>query len=95
MIKRIVKLTVLPEEIENFKDFFINTKATILSFGCRHVECLQSTIAPQIFFTYSHWDSEEALDNYRQSKAFAMIWKHTKSVLAERAEAWSTIDVNA
>lgn len=94
MIKRIVKLTVLPNEIENFKSFFIKSKPIILSFGCHHVECLQSTVDSQIFFTYSHWDSEEALDIYRHSEAFAIIWKKTKSSLSERAEAWSTLDVN-
>jgi len=93
MIKRIVKLHIRPEEVNSFRDLFIQSKSTILSFDCHHVECLQSVDDPSIFFTYSHWKSVEALNEYRHSEEFAEIWKSTKVLFGERAMAWSTVEI--
>ena len=95
MIKRIVKLKIKPEEQEVFKSLFLKSKAIILSFDCRHVECLQSLDEPSTFFTYSHWDSVDALNEYRNSDDFALIWKNTKALFADRAQAWSTVEVDS
>ena len=93
MIKRIVKLRIKIEEQESFKSLFLESKSIILSFDCYHVECLQDINDPTTFFTYSHWKSVEALDMYRHSKEFATIWKSTKALFGDRAEAWSTEEV--
>lgn len=93
MIKRIVKLHIRQEEQETFRGFFLKSKSIILSFDCHHVECLQSIDDPKIFFTYSHWKSVKALDEYRHSDEFAAIWKNTKALFGDRAEAWSTEEV--
>lgn len=93
MIKRIVKLHIRQEEQETFKAFFLQSRSTILSFNCHHVECLQAIDEPNTFFTYSHWASVEALNEYRHSDEFAAIWKNTKALFGDRAEAWSTVDV--
>ena len=93
MIKRVVKLTIKNEEIDTFKALFLESKSIILSFDCSYVECLQSQHNPCIFFTYSHWKSEEALDEYRHSGQFASIWKSTKALFEAKAEAWSTQEV--
>ena len=93
MIKRIVKLSIRHEEQEVFKALFLQSKSIILTFNCHHVECLQVIDDPTIFFTYSHWKSVEALDEYRLSDEFAVIWKRTKALFGDRAEAWSTEEV--
>lgn len=90
MIKRIVKLTIKEDEIQTFKALFSESKSTILSFKCLYVECLQVQSDPSIFFTYSHWESEDALNEYRYSDEFASIWSKTKVLFAAKAEAWST-----
>ena len=93
MIKRIVKLHIRLEEQETFKVFFLQSRSTILSFDCHHVECLQAMDDPNTFFTYSQWASVEALNEYRNSDEFATIWKKTKALFGDRAEAWSTEEV--
>jgi len=94
MIKRIVKLQIRPEEVDIFKSLFKQSKLIILSFDCYHVECLQSIDDPSIFFTYSHWQSVDSLNVYRHSHEFAQIWKNTKALFGDRAQAWSTREVN-
>ena len=93
MIKRIVKLTIKEEEIDTFKALFLASKSTILSFNCSFLECLQAKDNPSIFFTYSHWETIDALNRYRHSVEFEKIWKSTKVLFAAKAEAWSTQEV--
>lgn len=90
MINRIVKLTIKEEEIDTFKALFLESKSIIMSFNCSYVECLQNKDDPSIFFTYSHWESIDALNQYRYSEDFAGIWEKTKVLFAAKAEAWST-----
>lgn len=91
MIVRIVKLTFRAEEIEAFKDIFEDSKEAIRSFeGNEHLECLQSKNDPRIFFTYSHWKDEAALENYRHSPLFEKTWAKTKALFDDKPEAWST-----
>jgi len=90
MIVRIVKLTFRTEEIEAFKSIFETSKKSIRKFdGIAHLECLQSKNDPRIFFTYSHWQDETALENYRHSPLFKDTWAKTKALFAEKPEAWS------
>lgn len=91
MIKRIVKMTFRPESVAKFKDeVFERSKAAIRAFpGCRHMELLADTSHPNILFTLSIWDSEAALQAYRDSELFKNTWAATKALFAERAEAWS------
>ena len=45
---------------------------------------------PNLFFTYSHWENETALNNYRDSDLFQSIWPTIKPWFSQKAEAWST-----
>jgi heme-degrading monooxygenase HmoA len=47
-----------------------------------------------VLFTFSIWDSEAALENYRQSDLFRDTWAKTKALFAEKAEAWSMVMMN-
>jgi heme-degrading monooxygenase HmoA len=55
-----------------------------------HLELLNGTDQPEVFFTYSHWESVEALENYRHSELFRTTWTKAKPLFAAKAEAWST-----
>lgn len=92
MIIRVVKMVFIDDEVENFVALFDHKKETIRSFeGCSHVELWADQERPGLMFTYSHWDSPEALENYRNSDFFRSTWKATKAMFAEKAEAWSLI----
>lgn len=90
MIKRIVKLTFKPENVENFKEIFRESRYKIVqSKGCHSVEVLQGINEPNIFFTFSIWDSEADLNLYRHSELFQRTWQKTKVLFLEKPEAWS------
>jgi len=90
MIHRLVKLSIAPEHCETFLEFFDGRKSKIESFsGCHHVELWRDVSDEHIFFTYSHWESEDALDAYRKSDFFAETWQKTKSLFSGKPEAWS------
>lgn len=94
MIKRIVKLTFDPDKTEDFLAIFEEMKWQIRGFeGCRHLELWRSRSEPNVFFTYSLWDTESHLDAYRQSELFQGTWRRTKALFAARPEAWSVEEV--
>lgn len=91
MITRLVKMTLQPEKVTEFLSFFDQIKHQINTFnGCQGVKLLQDKNNPNILFTYSLWNSEKDLNNYRDSELFAMVWPNTKKFFADKAEAWST-----
>ena len=90
MIIRIVKMTFKQEEIASFKLLFEERKLLIRNFeGCTHLELWQDKTHSNIFFTYSWWDSEEHLNNYRTSHFFDDTWMLTKQKFAAKPEAWT------
>lgn len=90
MIIRIVKMTFMPEKVNEFLAVFHSSKLLIRNFeGCSHLELLNDINAPNVFFTYSYRQSEEALNNYRNSELFAGVWSKTKVLFAAKTEAWS------
>lgn len=71
MIKRIVKMRFRADEVGTFINIFENNRLKIAAFkGCQSVELLCDKKVPEIFFTYSLWESEENLEEYRQSELF-------------------------
>lgn len=79
-----------PEKVGTFLDNFEASKAQIRAFdGCEHLELLQDSERPEVFFTYSHWRDEEALKTYRSSELFKRTWAKTKVLFKEKPEAWS------
>ena len=90
MLIRIVKLTFKSENIVKFEHIFKETKQYIQGFeGCISLELLQDKINPNVFFTYSHWASEEHLNKYRNSDFFNSVWSKTKVLFDAKPEAWS------
>ncbi len=94
MITRIVKLTINPAQKEDFIAVFKTNKHHILAQkGNLDVELLQDKKYPNLFFTYSHWESESDLNLYRKTEVFNKIWKETKSKFCSQPEAWSTYKI--
>ncbi len=92
MITRIVKLTIDPNKVDEFKRLFVENKALIASFeGCMHLEILHDVEQPHVYFTYSKWQNVEAIEKYRQSELFNGIWSQVKPLFIGKPEAWSLI----
>ena len=90
MIVRVVKMNFVPELVPVFLALFEERKAQIRGFdGCLHLELWRESSTENIYFTYSHWQDEAALNHYRFSEFFKDTWGRTKVLFAEKAEAWS------
>lgn len=90
MIIRVVKMVFRQEEVDAFKSLFEERKSLIRGFeGCTHLELWQDKGQPQVFFTYSWWDSEAHLNHYRSSRFFDDTWALTKQKFAAKPEAWT------
>lgn len=90
MIIRIVKMTFAPEKVNDFLVVFNESKQLIRNMsGCTHLELLNDIHFPNVFFTYSYWDSENDLNTYRESKVFSEVWSKTKVLFSAKPEAWS------
>ena len=90
MIIRIVKMTFREDSSETFKNFTSTIKDTIKSFdGCSHLDIYRDINNPNIFFSYSYWDSEIHLNEYRNSDFFKKTWAKTKQWFDDKPEAWS------
>jgi quinol monooxygenase YgiN len=90
MITRIVKLEFEPEKIQEFLDFFELVKHKVNSFpGCKGMQLMRDKSNGCIVFTYSIWESEADLENYRTSETFSNIWPKIKVWFADKPEAWT------
>ena len=79
MFIRIVKLSIAPERLPEFLETFDQSKEKIRNFpGNTFLELYQDKDNPSIFFTYSIWQNADALENYRQSELFSIVWGKTK-----------------
>ena len=79
-----------PSKIEEFLINFETVKNKIRNFeGCTFLELYRDQNNTNIFFTYSYWDCEADLNNYRHSNLFKGIWAETKSKFNAKPEAWS------
>ena len=96
MIIRVVKMEFEESRIGDFLHIFASSKDRIKSFsGCMHLKLLQDESDPGVFFTYSHWLSNEHLENYRKSDLFKVVWGDTKKLFRSSPEARSLSDRTA
>lgn len=90
MLIRIVRMTFQPERVKDFLVIFENSKDKIKDFeGCLHLELLKDFHDDNIFSTYSCWENEEVLNNYRGSEVFKNIWPETKDLFSEKPNVFS------
>ncbi len=80
-----------PEEIKAFQALFNAHKEAIRKVeGCLRLELLQDVNSPEVFFTYSWWEDEKYLLEYKNSELFGVVWPATKALFAEKPEAWTS-----
>ena len=90
MFVRIVKMSFHEENIPKFLENFELMKEKIRNAeGNRLLELYQDKNNPEIFFTYSYWETETDLENYRNSELFYDVWQFTKKLFNDKPEAWS------
>ncbi|MCH9822867.1 MAG: antibiotic biosynthesis monooxygenase [Bacteroidetes bacterium] len=90
MITRIVKMTFKPDSVEDFQALFDKHKQEIAQQpGCKKLSLLRDINNPTVFMTYSWWESQEDLNNYRHSDTFGIVWPVTKALFSEKPDAWS------
>lgn len=78
------------DKVDAFLDNFEEVKQNIRNFpGNRFLELYRDKNDPTIFFTYSYWETEADLENYRKSELFIEVWAFTKQLFRQKAEAWS------
>lgn len=83
-------MTFLEEKVDSFLENFDRNKEKIRAFeGCQHLELLQQTDQPNVYFTYSYWNSEQDLNSYRNSPLFKEVWAFTKTLFSDKPAAWS------
>jgi len=89
-ITRIVKMSFQQDYAEEFEIFFTKIQNQVASQpGCNGVKLLKQVGETGVFFTYSSWNSEADLNQYRQSEVFGMIWPKVKAWFVAKPEAWS------
>lgn len=90
MFVRIVKLSFHPEHRKAFLENFELMKSQIRDApGNCLLELYQDKTDENLFFTYSYWETEADLENYRQSALFHEVWTFTKKLFNAKPEAWS------
>jgi len=90
MLIRIVKMTFEPSKVDDFLAVFEESKEKIRAMkGCSHLELLQDYNLPNSFSTYSYWENEEALNDYRNSGLFKEVWTKTKILFSDKPIAFS------
>ena len=86
----ILKMTFKPEHCQDFIDHFYKIDSKITSMpGCERLKLHRDISNPSVFFTYSFWQDDAALQHYRESDLFKDTWKLVKSWFSEPAAAWS------
>ena len=96
MLVRIVKMSFEPTKVSQFLANFESKKRLIRNFeGCEFLELYRDKNDSNVFFTYSYWDTEADLENYRQSELFKNVWQETKVLFNRKPEAWSVDKVHS
>lgn len=95
MLIRIVRMEFDPAKVEDFKILFEEVKGKIAGFpGCHHVELRVDASLDNVFYTFSKWENEEALEAYRVSDLFVETWKRTKILFNGKPLAYSLMTVD-
>lgn len=90
MFTRIVKMEIKKEELLSFLANFEKIKEEIRAFkGCSYLELYQDKNNLDTFFTYSRWEDETDLENYRTSDFFKNVWTTTKPMFRSKTQVWS------
>ena len=87
-IHRWVEMQFQPDKIEAFLSVFESSKTKIRAReGCLSLQLIQDPQQPHILCTSSIWESEDALNAYRNSELFQVTWSLTKPLFQAKAKA--------
>jgi hypothetical protein len=90
MIVRVVQMHFKADCVADFKTMFDEVKEGIRHQpGCSLLELYQDKVDEQRFYTYSYWDNEDSLNNYRKSALFQVVWPKTKAMFDQKPVAHS------
>ena len=90
MIIRIVRMDFKTEHVQDFLRQFERVRPLIRRYpGVRSLELHRDAGLPNVFYTYSEWDSEEALEAYRKSELFRGAWGEVKAWFGGKPQAFS------
>jgi heme-degrading monooxygenase HmoA len=93
MITRIIKLTVniAPED---FLKYMESIKSDFDDFeGCKQLEVLRGKIDGDVFFIYTTWEKNVALNIFRRSDFNKKFWKKLLDVSQSRPQVWSVENI--
>jgi len=94
MVTRIVKMTFRNDSSDEFLEIFHQFKQQIRNAnGCYSLALLRDADEPYVFFTYSKWENEKFLDEYRYSAVFGEVWPRVKVLFGAPAEAWTVNEI--
>lgn len=92
MILRIVRMEFEPAKLATFLTVFDASKHQIRAFeGCHRLELHTDAALPNVRYTYSVWESESALNAYRESALFQSTWAATKVLFCAKPQAFSLV----
>lgn len=90
MITRIVRMEFKPEHVQDFLRQFGSVRQKIRQYpGVQQLELHRDTGQSNVFYTYSKWDDEQALETYRQSELFKYAWGEVKPWFSGKPQAFS------
>ena len=85
-------MTFDPTQVAAFLTLFGATKTRIRAQpGCLGMDLGRDAADNAVFCTYSRWESEAALNAYRQSALFGEVWPATKRLFIAPAVAFSSV----
>jgi len=90
MIIRVVKLNLRREGLDVFMSLFLPRSEHVRNFpGCQYLQLWKDVEKPDIYFSYSWWESPAHLEAYRKSEVYKEVWALLKSQFGDRPEAWT------
>ena len=94
MIRRIVRLEFDPQRVAEFTAFFAQHRTTIATFpGCISLDIYKDAGLDHVYYTFSLWESEAALEAYRHSDTFNNLWSYAKQRFAGKPLAYSLVEL--
>lgn len=93
-ITRIVRLSFIPEKMDEFMEIYATSSPHIRAFdGCLLLKLKRDYHHPNVLYTYSVWADHQALDKYRDSDLFKTTWAKTKVLFDAKPYVYSLLDV--
>ncbi|MGY6561897.1 MAG: putative quinol monooxygenase [Luteibaculaceae bacterium] len=94
MIHRWVRLTINPTDKTKFLDILREYHHNVRAFpGCKSL-LLSAEPNGNVVITYSVWDDEASLAEYRRSEMFKAFWLKIKPFFIDKPLAYSTKEVS-